>query len=122
VLIRRPAATTFAAGLGKPDPMAPARRSVTQPTAAVSGQLIRLDRDVEPTMYRCATVSEAELVRLRSIQDVVRLGRVTHVGLDRIEPWPSWIRSGGNGPPREDQPEWRCRKSSVCWLNPSTFS
>ncbi len=32
------------------------------------GQLIRLDRDVEPAMYRCATVSEAELVRLRTIQ------------------------------------------------------
>ena len=26
-------------------------------------------------------VSEAELVRLRSIQNVVRLGRVTHIGL-----------------------------------------
>jgi len=50
-----------------------------------SGQLIRLDPDVKPTMYRCATVSEAELVRLRSIQDVVRLGRVTHIGPDRIE-------------------------------------
>jgi len=49
------------------------------------GQLIRLDEDVEPTMYRCATVSEAEVVRLRSIQDVVRLGRVTHIGPDRIE-------------------------------------
>jgi len=49
------------------------------------GQLIRLDRAVEPAMYRCATVSEAELVRLRSIQNVVRLGRVTHIGPDRIE-------------------------------------
>jgi hypothetical protein len=35
-------------------------------------------------MYRCATVSEAELVRLRGIQDVVRLGRVTHIGPDQI--------------------------------------
>jgi hypothetical protein len=50
-----------------------------------SGQLVRLDPEVEPTMYRCATVSEAELVRLRGIQDVVRLGRVTHIGLDRID-------------------------------------
>ncbi len=48
------------------------------------GQLIRLDPDVEPTMYRCATVSEAELVRLRSIENVVRLGRVTHIGPDQI--------------------------------------
>ena len=29
---------------------------------------------------------------------------------------------GGNDPPREDQPMWRCRKSSVWELNPSTFS
>lgn len=49
------------------------------------GQLIRLDPEVEPAMYRCATVSEAELVRLRSIHDVVRLGRVTHIGPDQIE-------------------------------------
>ena len=49
------------------------------------GQLIRLDPEVEPTMYRCATVSEAELVRLRGIQEVVRLGRVTAIGPDRIE-------------------------------------
>ena len=49
------------------------------------GQLIRLDPGVEPAMFRCATVSEAELVRLRSIQDVVRLGRVRHIGPDRIE-------------------------------------
>jgi NAD(P)-binding Rossmann-like domain len=48
------------------------------------GQLIRLDPEVEPTMYRCATVSEAELVRLRSIESVVRLGRVTHIGPDQI--------------------------------------
>jgi len=31
----------------------------------------------EPTTFRCATVSQDELVRLRSIKDVIRLGRVT---------------------------------------------
>ena len=30
-------------------------------------------------------MSETELVRLRSIENVVRLGRVTHIGPDRIE-------------------------------------
>ena len=49
-----------------------------------SGALIRLDPAVEPTMYRCATVSQAELVRLRSIENVVRLGRVTYIGPDQI--------------------------------------
>ena len=46
-----------------------------------TGQLLRLDPDVRPTMYRCATVTQAELEQLRRIDDVVRLGHV-----ERIEP------------------------------------
>lgn len=46
-----------------------------------SGQLLRLDDDVKPTMYRCATVTLAELEQLQRIKDVVRLGRV-----QRLEP------------------------------------
>jgi hypothetical protein len=49
-----------------------------------SGQLVRLDPTVEPTMYRCATVSEPELDSLRRIENVVRLGRVVHIGTDQI--------------------------------------
>jgi hypothetical protein len=48
------------------------------------GQLIRLDPAIEPTMFRCATVSGAELATLRTIQNVVRLGRVQHIGTDAI--------------------------------------
>ncbi|MFI4977983.1 MAG: NAD(P)-binding protein [Solirubrobacterales bacterium] len=48
------------------------------------GQLVRLDPAVEPTMYRCATISQAELENLRLIDNVVRLGRVTHIGETRI--------------------------------------
>jgi hypothetical protein len=48
------------------------------------GQLIRLDPDTEPTMFRCATVSQDELAVLRSIENVVRLGRVTCIGPDQI--------------------------------------
>ncbi len=44
-----------------------------------SGQLLRLDPAVEPTMYRCATVTRAELARLREIEHVVRLGRVQRI-------------------------------------------
>ena len=43
--------------------------------------LLRIDRNVQPSTYRCAIVSLAELAQLRRIQDVVRLG---HVG--SIEP------------------------------------
>jgi hypothetical protein len=49
------------------------------------GQLIRLDSGVEPTTFRCATVSQDELVSLRSIENVIRLGRVTHIGPDQIQ-------------------------------------
>jgi hypothetical protein len=47
--------------------------------------LIRLDRSVEPTMYRCATLSQLELDALSTIEHVVRQGRVRQVGSDRIE-------------------------------------
>ena len=48
------------------------------------GLLLRLDRAVEPTMYRCAIVSQAELAQLRRIDDVVRLGRVRAIEPTRI--------------------------------------
>ena len=48
------------------------------------GNLIRLDPTVEPTMYRCATVSTAELEQLRRIENVVRQGHVTSIEPDRI--------------------------------------
>ncbi len=48
------------------------------------GQLVQLDPAVEPTMYRGATISQAELEGLRLIENVVRLGRVTHIGEARI--------------------------------------
>jgi NAD(P)-binding Rossmann-like domain len=49
------------------------------------GQLIRLDSTVEPTTFRCATVSQDELASLRSIENVIRLGRVTRIGPDQIQ-------------------------------------
>jgi NAD(P)-binding Rossmann-like domain len=49
-----------------------------------NGQLLRVDPSVEPTMYRCATVSMRELDSLRTIENVVRAGRVKHVGRDQI--------------------------------------
>jgi hypothetical protein len=41
-----------------------------------SGVLLRIDESIDPTMYRCAIVSQAELEQLRRIEDVVRLGHV----------------------------------------------
>ncbi|KUI02467.1 NAD(P)-binding protein [Mycobacterium sp. IS-3022] len=48
------------------------------------GCLQRIDRSVEPTMYRCAILSQAELTELRRIGDVVRMGHVQAVEPGRI--------------------------------------
>ena len=49
-----------------------------------TGQLLRLDKNVKPTMYRCSTVTIAELEEVRKIANVVRMGRVRSIGADEI--------------------------------------
>jgi len=49
-----------------------------------AGLLLRIDRGVTPTMFRGATVAEAEIEALGRIRDVVRLGRVRGLQADRI--------------------------------------
>ncbi|MEO8816406.1 MAG: NAD(P)-binding protein [Mycobacterium sp.] len=48
------------------------------------GTLLRLDPRVRPTMYHCAIVSQAEVDQLRSIEDVVRLGRIKRIAGDQL--------------------------------------
>jgi len=53
-----------------------------------TGVLARIDASVTPQMFRCATLSEDELVQLRRIKNVVRMGRVqmideSHILLDK---------------------------------------
>ena len=43
------------------------------------GLLLRFDSEVKPTMYRCATVSQAELEALKTVTNVVRMGRVQRI-------------------------------------------
>jgi hypothetical protein len=50
-----------------------------------SGGHVRLDPSVEPSTYRGATLSERERVGLRSIENVVRMGRVLHLGTGEIK-------------------------------------
>ena len=47
-------------------------------------QLLRLDENVTPTMYKSATASAWELDQVRRIHDVVRLGRVRRIERDAI--------------------------------------
>ena len=51
---------------------------------AESRQLIRFNDEIWPTMYRCATVTEAELDQLRRIQDVVRQGHVQRIDQHKV--------------------------------------
>ena len=49
-----------------------------------TGQLMRLDKNVQPTMYRCATVTRAELEQLQRIDQIIRMGRVESIETDQI--------------------------------------
>jgi hypothetical protein len=49
-----------------------------------AGQLLRLDRNIRPTMYRCATVSLAELDQLRAVTNIIRMGHVRAITEDAI--------------------------------------
>lgn len=44
----------------------------------------RIDQTREPTMFRCATVSRAELAQLRRLTHIVRMGRVQRVEPERL--------------------------------------
>lgn len=48
------------------------------------GAAIRIDKDREPTMWRCATVSQAEMADLSRIKNVARMGRVKRLEPGRI--------------------------------------
>jgi hypothetical protein len=49
-----------------------------------SEQLLRVDAQVAPTMFRGPTLSTREVEQLRRIEDVVRLGKVRRIETDRI--------------------------------------
>jgi hypothetical protein len=61
-----------------------------------AGQVMRLDQSTVPTMYRGSMLSIGEVERLRSISDVVRLGRLRKVEPDRL------VRDDGEVTPRSD--------------------
>ncbi|MGH2784252.1 MAG: NAD(P)-binding protein, partial [Actinomycetota bacterium] len=50
-----------------------------------AGGHMRFDPAVEPEIFRGATLSDRELAQLRSIENVVRLGKVVHVGADELK-------------------------------------
>lgn len=49
-----------------------------------AGVFVRIDPSVAPSMFRAAIVSEREVAMLRSIENVVRLGRVRRIETERV--------------------------------------
>jgi len=48
------------------------------------GALLRIDPAIRPAMYRCATVTQAELEQLRGITHVVRMGHLLRIDADKM--------------------------------------
>ena len=72
-----------------------------------AGALMRIDTQVRPSMYRCATLSRAELAELRRVANVVRLGHVTRIETDRI------VLRNGAIPTGPDQVHVDCTASGL---------
>ena len=49
-----------------------------------AGVLLRIDTSVKPKMFHGATISQDELAQMRRITNVIRMGRVSHIGRDEI--------------------------------------
>ncbi len=49
-----------------------------------NGTWLRLDPNVWPSMYHGATITEKDLEQLRRIKNIIRLGRVKNIELDKI--------------------------------------
>ena len=52
---------------------------------AQAGILLRLDANVKPTMYRCATITESEFKELKGITRVIRKGHVLNVDASGLQ-------------------------------------
>lgn len=49
-----------------------------------SGIFVRLDESVRPAMFHGATISDPELEELRSVKNVIRMGRIQRIEKDQI--------------------------------------
>jgi len=49
-----------------------------------AGVLVRIDRNVKPSMFHGATISQPELEELRKIKSIIRLGRVQSIAKEEI--------------------------------------
>jgi hypothetical protein len=101
--------TTFIEGLSLQVEAAARAGDVAElfPDLEACGQLVRLDPSVEPTMFHGASVSGVEMEQLRRIENVVRKGRVVHLGADRI------VMDEGSVPTDEGQVHVDCTAAGL---------
>lgn len=72
-----------------------------------SGVLLRIYKDVEPTMFHGATISQLEIEALQQIKNVVRLGRVQRIEKNEI------IFDKGSIPTSTDHIHVDCSASAI---------
>ena len=48
------------------------------------GHVFRIDKEIRPAKWKCATISKKELETVRKIQNVIRMGRVKKVTKNNI--------------------------------------
>ena len=75
------------------------------------GVFVRLDGDVEPGMFRGATISRGELEALRSVEDVARLGKARALEPDRV------VLEGGDLPSRPRELYVDCTARGVAFTD-----
>lgn len=73
-----------------------------------AGVMVRLDKDIAPTMFHYATISEGEIAQLRRIRNVVRKGRAARIAPDRIE-----MQDGATIPAKADTLYVDCTATAV---------
>lgn len=76
------------------------------------GYFLRIDPSVKPTMFHGATISRAELDKLRTIKNIVRMGRVTELNNHEI------VFDEGSIPTSPNQVHIDCTASAIT-LRPS---
>ena len=50
-----------------------------------TGGIIRIDEQIIPTKWRCATVSPEEVIQLRKVKNIIRKGRVKRIKSGEIQ-------------------------------------
>ena len=73
-----------------------------------AGVMFRLDRDITPTMFHYATISEGEIAQLRRIRNIIRDGRAARLSSGFIE-----MRNGARIPAQPETLYIDCSATAV---------